>query len=93
VTGLSFRYFDGVGWVDTWDGTALGADGKTPIGPPRAVEITLSIRPAGADSNDTAAVKQYRHVIAVNAANAQPTMADDTGTGTTGSTTTGGTTP
>jgi hypothetical protein len=95
VTGLGFRYFDGAAWNDTWDGTVLGTDGKTPIGPPRAVEITLSIRRTGADPNDNNAVKQYRYVIAINAANAQPTMTDDStgATTTTGSTTTGGTSP
>jgi len=89
VTGLSFRYFDGVGWVDTWDGTALGADEKTPIGPPRAVEINLSVRKTGADPNDANAFKTYRHVVAINSANAQPTMTDDTTTTGTSTTTTG----
>jgi prepilin-type N-terminal cleavage/methylation domain-containing protein len=99
VTDLVVRYFDGTAWQDSWDGTVLGADGKTPIGPPRAVEITLSIRKAGADPNDTAAVQSYRHVVGINAANAQPTTADDTGTtgsgssSSTGSSTTGGASP
>jgi hypothetical protein len=72
----------------------LGTDGKTPIGPPRAVEITLSIRKTGADPNDNNAIKQYRYVIAINAANAQPTMTDDsTTTGSSTTTTTGATSP
>jgi hypothetical protein len=87
VVELSFRYFDGISWVDSWDGTLLGADEKTPVGPPRAVEITLAIRRAGSDLNDTTAVKQFRHVIAINAANAQPTMTEDA------TITTGGTSP
>lgn len=89
VTGLNFRYFDGTNWNDTWDGTVLGTDGKTPIGPPRSVEITLSIRKPGANPSDTSAVKQYRYVVAINAANAQPTMTDDSTT--TGSSTSSGT--
>ncbi len=96
VTELTFQYFDGTSWQDTWDGTTLGADGKTPMGPPRAVSITLSVRRPGADPNNANAVKRYRHVVAIGAANAQPGMADDTGTtGTsgTGTTGTGGTSP
>ena len=42
VVGLSLQYFDGTNWTDTWDGSTLGADGKTPIGPPRLVQITLA---------------------------------------------------
>lgn len=98
VTGVTFRYFDGTTWQDSWDGTVLGADEKTPIGPPRAVEITLTIHKTGADANDTTADKTYRHVVGINAANAQPSTAtDDTGTtgssSTTGTSTTGGTSP
>jgi prepilin-type N-terminal cleavage/methylation domain-containing protein len=89
VTDLTIRYFDGAAWQDTWDGTQPGADGVTPIGPPRAVEITLGIRKPGAGADDPAGVEQFRHVVAVAAANAQPTAT----TGTTGTTTgTGSTT-
>jgi hypothetical protein len=90
VTDLQFRYFDGENWQDSWDGTVLGPDGKTPIGPPRSVEVTLSIRRFGADPNDPDAIKQYRQVVPINAANAQSTA---TPAATTGSTTTGGTSP
>jgi prepilin-type N-terminal cleavage/methylation domain-containing protein len=97
VTGVTFRYFDGIAWQDSWDGTVLGADQKTPIGPPRAIEITLSVRKAAADPNDASAVQSFRHVVGINAANAQPTMADDTsgttGSSSTGTSTTGGTSP
>ncbi|HEY1377424.1 MAG TPA: type II secretion system protein GspJ [Gemmataceae bacterium] len=92
VTAVTFQYFDGTTWQDTWDGTALGPDGKTPVGPPRAVVINLSVRRAGADPNDQTAVRNYRHVVAIGAANAQPTMSDDT-TATGASSTTGGTSP
>jgi hypothetical protein len=96
VTDLNFRYFDGESWQDSWDGTVIGADGITPIGPPRAVEVTLSIRKPGADPNDDAAVKQFRQVIPINAGNAMSvSTATTTGTttGTTSGTTTGGTSP
>ncbi len=94
VTDLNFRYFDGENWQDSWDGTVIGADGITPIGPPRAVEVTLSIRKPGADPNDDSAIKQFRQVIPINAGNAM-SVSTATSTGTTGTTsgTTGGTSP
>jgi prepilin-type N-terminal cleavage/methylation domain-containing protein len=67
VTDLNFRYFDGESWQDSWDGTVLGTDGKTPMGPPRAIEVTMSVRRPGADPNDDSAIKQYRQVIPINA--------------------------
>ncbi len=36
VEQLSFRYFDGVNWVDTWDSTQMGRL-------PQAIEVTLGI--------------------------------------------------
>ena len=35
VVGVAFRYFDGTAWQDTWDGSIMGTDGMTPVGPPR----------------------------------------------------------
>jgi prepilin-type N-terminal cleavage/methylation domain-containing protein len=94
VTEVNFRYFDGESWQDTWDGTVLGTDGKTPMGPPRAIEVTMSVRRPGADPNDDSAIKQYLQVIPINAANAQSTTISTGATGTTGTTgTTGGTSP
>lgn len=82
VTELSFRYFDGTNWVDNWDGTAIGADGKTPLGPPRAVEVTLVLKRAGMAIEDPNATKRYVHIVGVNAANAQSTAAPEDATGT-----------
>lgn len=92
VVDLSFRYFDGNAWTDSWFGSTLGADEATPIGPPRAVEITMTLRVPGSDAGDEKR-KTFRHVVAIGAANAQPVMtAESTTTGTTsGTTTTGGT--
>src|SRR5262245_21721210 len=94
VVGLSFQYFDGTAWTDTWDGSTLGADGKTPIGPPRLIQITMTIRYAGTQGAE-AREKTFIHSVAIGAANAQPTQAGATGTtpssGNTGSTT--GTSP
>lgn len=74
VVQLQFRYFDGTDWQDTWDGSQPGPDGVTPMGPPRAIEITLGIRQPGPDGQTNAAdntnVKQYVHYVAIEAANA-----------------------
>ena len=69
VTSLSFKYWNGTEWTDTWDGTQLGADNKTPLGPPAAIEITLEIV-----INAQGDTRKYRHVVAIPTANiVQPT--------------------
>lgn len=64
VKSLGFSYFDGTSWQDTWDGTAIGADGQTPIGPPLAIAINLAIAQPGTQN-----VKNYRHVVFIPMAN------------------------
>lgn len=91
VVGLQFRYFDGTNWTDSWDGATIGADGKTPIGPPRLIEITLTLKIAGTQ-NAEAKEKVYVHAVSIGAANAQPTTAGADATGGTSGTTSGGTT-
>ena len=71
VVGLAFRYFDGTTWMDTWDGSIIGADGTTPIGPPRAIEIRLDLRQPGANPDSENVVRSFRHVVAIGAANVQ----------------------
>lgn len=90
VIGLTFQYFDGTAWTDTWDGSTLGADGKTPIGPPRLIQITLIIRYAGTHGGE-AKEKTFIHSVAIGAANAQPTQAGATtpGSSSSSSSTTG----
>jgi type II secretory pathway pseudopilin PulG len=41
VTDVTFEYFDGSGWATSWDGSVAGPDGVTPLGPPRAIRVTL----------------------------------------------------
>jgi len=68
VKSLQFRYFDGSAWQDFWDGTALGADGKTPIGPPLAIEIRIGVAPAprpGQPEWTEETLKYHRHVVAI----------------------------
>lgn len=87
VVGLGFRYFDGTAWQDAWDGSIIGDDGATPLGPPRAIEIRLDIRKPGAPPGDTTHVRSYRHVVAIGTANGMPAATTDmmgTATPTTG---------
>jgi hypothetical protein len=66
VRSLQFRYFDGTNWQDSWDSTVLGDDGVTPVGSPRAIEITIGIqprRPSGSTKDPE--VKSYQHVVAI----------------------------
>lgn len=74
VKSLTFEYFDGTGWLESWDSTLPGADGVTPIGPPRAIAITISLLRPGftEDSPPEVALRQYRHVVAIVTANGIP---------------------
>ncbi len=80
VTDLQFQYFDGSEWQDSWDGTQVGADGVTPIGPPLAVAITIKLRQPGTED-----VKQYRHVVAIPTANGTTTAQQQSSTAGSGS--------
>jgi hypothetical protein len=73
VQSLQFEYFDGSSWQESWDGTQVGPDGVTPIGPPLAVAITLGIAPPGGGEPKT-----YRHVVAIPTANSPTTMQNQT---------------
>jgi hypothetical protein len=63
VKSFEVRYFNGSSWQDSWDGSTPGPDGKTPQGPPRAIEVTLGIALPGSDD-----VKTFKHAIAFPAA-------------------------
>jgi hypothetical protein len=62
------------------DGTQLATDGKSLIGPPRAVKMTLTIERPGTP------VRRFAHVFALRAANGliivEPPIDDATATGT-----------
>lgn len=78
VRSLTFRYFDGSAWVESWDSSAVGSDGMTPIGPPAAIEIQMSIAPPTGGAEGEVKVRNYRHVVALPTANgaAQATTTD-----------------
>jgi len=69
VKSLTFSYFDGSQWQDTWDSTQPGADGATPKGPPLAIAIVIGIPAPGAERTNNGNLKQYRHVVAIPSAN------------------------
>lgn len=79
VKSLQFRYFDGSAWQDYWDGSAVGADGKTPIGPPLAIEVRIGVAPAprpGQPGWSEETLRFHRHVVAIptaqSSANIEP---------------------
>ena len=85
VRGLSFRYWDGTTWQTTWDGSAPGADGVKPVGPPLAIEIILDVAPPGAAGRSEVATKRYRHVVGIATANGPvPLQTGDPAAATTG---------
>ena len=67
VQSLQFRYFDGTNWVDTWDGSATGPDGLTPLGPPMLIEIKMGILAPSGDNHSWGQpnLKFYRHVVPI----------------------------
>jgi len=71
VTGAVFEYWDGGAWAESWDGSELGADEKSPKGPPSAVRVRLTVTAPGRTDP-----KEIRHVIAIRAA-AGPATADE----------------
>src|SRR6185437_5616758 len=70
VTDLTFAYFDGQDWQSSWnpDGTATSPDGVTPLGPPRAVKVTLTLSIPCPRASDAPYVTTVEQVIAVRAA-------------------------
>jgi prepilin-type N-terminal cleavage/methylation domain-containing protein len=73
VKDVTFQYFDGVSWNDTWDGTTLGGPtGEIPIGPPSAISITLTFSRPSVDGVDPPDAPKYTHVVAIPAGNNFP---------------------
>ncbi len=98
VSDVTFEYTDGSSWVAEWNGADPGPDGVTPLGPPRAIRVTLVIKVSTGKSNETVE-KTLTQVIPVRSAPGTNTPvfveppvdgATDTSSGTT-SGTTGGT--
>jgi hypothetical protein len=71
VHGLEFEYYDAdtQSWVTQWDGTAVGADGQTPLGPPAAIRISIMVANPTAAPNDPRGMRLYHHVVQIPTAN------------------------
>jgi hypothetical protein len=83
VQSLTFSFFDGTNWNDTWDGSQTGSDGVTPIGPPIAIAVVIGMVPPGTSSMAGAQQpKMYRHVVEIPTANGamQQTTSSSNGT-------------
>lgn len=63
VVGVQFEYFDGAGFHTEWNGSDLAADGVTPIGPPSAIRVTLTIK------NRNGQTRDYRRTVAIPTGN------------------------
>ena len=70
VTDATFEYFDGSAWQSSWnpDGSTMSDDGVTPIGPPRAVRVTLNFSFPSNRPNGSAYETTLVKVIPVRAA-------------------------
>jgi hypothetical protein len=64
IIRVQFEYWDGSGWQSSWDGRTLGADGKTPMGPPAAIRIRFWMNVPGENINETVE-KEFRHTVAL----------------------------
>lgn len=82
VTNVLFEYYnndtqqDNSGWQEFWDGTQPGPDGVTPMGPPSAVRVTLTLKIKDAHGKDS--TKDYQQVIPIITANG-PSLNAQTG--------------
>jgi len=77
VKSVMFEYYDGSSWQNDWDGTVAGDDIGTPIGPPAAIGVTMTLRrrldsylSMMDDPNADGAV--YQQIIALPTANTFP---------------------
>jgi prepilin-type N-terminal cleavage/methylation domain-containing protein len=65
VKELKFSYFDGSAWQESWTGTSPGSDGVTPIGPPRAIAIEITIASSSRSGEGRPITQRFRHVVAI----------------------------
>lgn len=96
ATDVLFEYSDGTSWASTWDGTVPGPDGVAPLGPPRAVRLTLTLSvPSGNGEPLTRQISQIMVVRAAPGTYTPPLLAAPTDGATDSSTggTTGSSTP
>jgi hypothetical protein len=81
VQSLTFSYFDGTSWNDTWSGSTAGGPDNVPIGPPVAIAVTIGMAPPGTPPGanvDQSNLKTYRHVIFIPTSNGPTTTQSQT---------------
>jgi prepilin-type N-terminal cleavage/methylation domain-containing protein len=90
VVDATFEYYDGGTWQGSWDGSMTGLDGVTPVGPPRAIRVTLVLEFPG--RSGAMVQKRVTQVIPLRAAIGDYVPPTDAATdpATTGTPTTGG---
>ena len=89
VKSLTFQYWDGSAWQDSWDGTQTpSAGGNNPQGPPLAIAITIGlVIPGSSTESGDPVVKTFHQVVPIAAANGatqnsgSSTTASGSGTG------------
>jgi hypothetical protein len=71
VQSLTFQYFDGTTWQDTWDGTQTpSSGGNSAQGPPVLVAITLGlVIPGSSTESGDPKARTFRYVIPIPTAN------------------------
>jgi hypothetical protein len=88
VQSLTFSYFDGTNWNDTWDGTTAGGNDNVPIGPPVAIAVVIGMAAPGTPPGTAVNSDQltmYRHVIFLPTSNGPTTTQPQTTTTNSGS--------
>jgi prepilin-type N-terminal cleavage/methylation domain-containing protein len=86
VTSITFQYFDGSQWQTSWDGTQAGPDGVTPIGPPIAISVDMTLVLPSSESGGVRQTKSYHHVISLDTANGATQQSPGSNSSSTGGT-------
>jgi hypothetical protein len=73
VTKFSLEYFDGSEWQTSWDGTTLDVNSSLPVGPPALIAINITIAMPSHVAGQKARETNFRHVVAIPAANVTAT--------------------
>jgi uncharacterized membrane protein YgcG len=94
VLNVTFQYFDGNSWQDSWDGTvpqsssqssggsSSSSQAQPPVGPPMAIAINLTVLRANSPPGRQQGVT-FRHVVAIPTANNLNTALTQSSSGTT----------
>jgi len=76
VKSLTFSYYDGINWNNSWDGSELADDNMTPKGPPLAIAVLIELQMPTADGEEPK-TRKFRHVISIPTAGGTPQTGTD----------------